>query len=92
MQLLTIEEHDKKTELDRKRVRDNYSSFKYPSEEDYFESYNINNSNLYPGDTEAVYSGLDFVGRAIFRSASGRYFYFNRKGERELLLDEVKSN
>ena len=82
MQLCTIEEHAKKTREDRRIAIIKYSYFKYPSNEQYFKSYNINNTNLYPGDTNAAYSGLDYLGRAIFMTASWKYFYFNRQGKK----------
>lgn len=91
MQLLTVEEHLKKTNFDRKKIRKKHSNFKYPTEDEYLKTYNLNITNLYPGNTDAAYSGLDSLGRAIFRTASGRYFYFNRKGEEELLIDEIQS-
>lgn len=91
MQLLTIEEHLKKTKCDGKRIRKKHSDFKYPTEDEYLKTYNLNNTNLYPGNTDAIYSGLDFLGRAIFRTASGRYFFFNRQGEEELLIDDDQS-
>lgn len=88
MQLLTVEQHRKKTTSERRRINNKYSSYEYPSEEEYYLNYNLNHTNLYPGNTEAVYSGLDFAGRPIFLTASGRYFYFNHKGEEELLIDD----
>ena len=87
MQLLTVEEHRKKTTRERRSISNKYSYYEYPSEEEYYLNYNINNTNLYPGNTEAVYSGLDSTGRAIFLTESGRYFYFNYRGEEELLID-----
>tara|TARA_R110002111_G_scaffold262735_1_gene340534 strand:- start:1221 stop:1901 length:681 start_codon:yes stop_codon:yes gene_type:complete len=91
MQLLTVEQHKRKTS----RERTNRSNSTYPTTtRSYYSNSTYNNNSIYnsSSNSTSTYSGIDNSGRTIYTGSRGGKYYINSSGKKVYVKSEKSTS